>query len=68
MIGVNEYLPGAAVCLFGFGLLAWLNRRPQSWWEGRPRPEQPTLLPVKATIVRQGPGRELVRRDDGGGP
>lgn len=58
---------GALVALAAFAVMGWLNRRPNDWWEGRPRPNRPPTYhrtPVQARIIRSGSGQELERRND----
>lgn len=57
---------GALVGLAAFAAMAWLNRRPNNWWEDRPRDDRPSYrqTPTQVTIVRPNQGRELERWDD----
>jgi hypothetical protein len=62
---------GALVAAIAFAVMAWLNRRPKSWWEGRPRPDQPPPeRPIQGpaqgwVLERRPPGRKLEPWDGG---
>jgi hypothetical protein len=53
---------GALVAAVAYLVLVWLDRRPPSWWYGRPRPDQRPDERVRGELRRPDPpGRDLDR-------
>ena len=67
----RDYGGGALLFLAAVVAMAWLNRRPNDWWESRPREprppvvhETPTQARISGLLPWSGPDHEPGQRDD----